>query len=83
MPFSGCNAFAVTDDRALFSGGYNEKERLHLMPLYKNGGQSETIIPVDANGDAIMVTQNLIGRDSRLYLLRDNDLFVLDLNRHL
>jgi hypothetical protein len=83
LPFSGSHAFAVTDDRVLFGGGYNETDRLHLMPLYNNAEGSETIMPVDTNGDPIAVTHRLFARGNRLYLLRNNDLFVLDLNIHL
>jgi hypothetical protein len=82
LPFSGSHAFSVTDDRVLFSGGYNEADRLYIVPLYQRPENTETIVPVDANGDTIIATHHLFARDSRMYFLRENDLFVLDLHIH-
>lgn len=83
IPVRGSHAFAVTEDRVLFSGGYNETDHLHLVSLYPDASKSETIIPVDADGNPITSPRVLFARGSRLYLLQGDDLFVLDLNFHL
>ncbi|MES2462204.1 MAG: hypothetical protein V4671_16585, partial [Armatimonadota bacterium] len=80
---SGSHAFAVSDDRVLFSGSYHEKDQLHLLHLYSGTTESETIVPVDEDGNPIVSADRIFARGSRLYLLRQNDLFVLDLNLHL
>lgn len=80
-PIRGSRAFAISEERVLFSGGYSDKGKLFIVSLYRLDGQEllkEECHAVDENGEEVKFT-NAFGRGSRLYLETDQSLYVLEL----
>ena len=76
VPVAGSRAFAVTDNRALFAGGYDKKGRLFLVAL--DIMNMEEVEPQGDNGAAIRFT-SAFGRGRRLYLIDERGaIFMLD-----
>ena len=80
-PIRGSHAFAVWKDKALFSGGYGEKDKLFVIDLYRTDSQEllkEECNAVDESGNEIKFN-SAFGRASRLYLETDQSLFFVEL----
>ena len=80
-PVHGADAFAVWKDRALFTGGYHQKDKLFIVHLYRSEGKElakEEYQAISNDGKVIMFTQ-VIGRGSCLYLVTSDSLYSLDL----
>ena len=80
-PIHGANAFAVWKDRALFIGGYGERDKLFVVHLYQSDGKElakEEHQAVSEDGEAIKFIR-AFGRGSCLYLMTENSLYSLDL----
>jgi 1,4-dihydroxy-2-naphthoyl-CoA synthase len=72
MPISGSDAFAVSGDRALFRGDYEDRDTYHLFSLEKNG-KVKAIAKfqlINEKGEKL-IANYAIGRGSFLYLLCD------------
>ena len=81
VPISGSHAFAVKGEHALFAGGYDKRDSLHLVRLAQNGtsmliGEFELI---GEDNKAVKLGQT-IGRGAILYVLSDAVLYEIDLN---
>ena len=79
LKIAGSKAFAVFNNRALFGGGYNETDRLHLMNLRSDKLHKKIVHPVTESGDDIS-TADTFARGRFFYLRRDTDLYVLELD---
>ena len=80
-PIHGSHAFAVWKDRALFSGGYGEHDKLFIVSLYRLDGKElmmEECHAVDENGGEIKF-KSAFSRGSRLYLETDQSLYSVEL----
>jgi hypothetical protein len=76
----GSHAFAVSSERALFSGGYNVDDRLHLYHLNPGMPPEQSVIPIDPNGARIKITSASFARGKRFFIVQDDDVFVLELD---
>lgn len=77
MPVRGAPAFAVTKDRVLFAGGYEQRDSLLLVSFFPIAVQE--LQPVDSEGEP--VTSFLaFGRGSKLYLQRETILYMVDVD---
>ena len=80
-PVHGANAFAVWKDRALFTGGYGERDKLFVVHLYQSEGKElakEEHQAVSDDGENIKFT-HAFGRGSCLYLVTTDSLYCVDL----
>jgi hypothetical protein len=75
-PIAGSSAFAVADERVLFTASSKYDEgRLYLVSL--NGPHSQELVPADADGNPI-ADFRAFGRGSNLYLQAADALFAID-----
>jgi hypothetical protein len=77
VPVRGSQAFAISSGRALFAGGYENWKKLFLVTL--DTMSEEQIEAVDQDG-ARLSFRIAYGRGSRLYLVSEQSVFVLDLD---
>lgn len=77
QPVRGSSAFAVGRGRALFQGGYRQRDRLLLLRL--DTLEVEEIQPVDAEGRPLSC-ERAVGRGERLYLWTDQAVYAIDAN---
>jgi len=77
VPVRGSQAFAISSGRALFAGGYENWKKLFLVTL--DTMSEEQIEAVDQDG-ARLSFRIAYGRGSRLYLVSEQSIFVLDLD---
>ncbi len=80
-PIRGSDAFAVWKDRALFRGGYSEKDKLFIVSLYRqenNEMHKEECHAVDENGGRINFV-GAFGRGSQLYLETEESIYSIEL----
>lgn len=77
MPISGSDGFAVSDSAALFRGGYNQRDRYHLISL--SNPEPKIVLTFelrDARGRRIEADR-VAGRGESIFLLRDAEVFQL------
>jgi len=79
LKIAGSKAFAVFNNRALMGGGYNETDRLHLLNLRNEKLHKKIVHPVTESGDDIPTT-DAFARGRFLYLRKEDDLYVLELD---
>ena len=79
-PIKGANAFAVWKDRALFTGGYRQKDKLFMVHLLPEGVElpAEEHQAVTEDG-AVIEFVKAFGRGSRLYLVTTDSLYSVNL----
>lgn len=80
-PIHGAQAFAVWKDRALFTGGYHQRDKLFIVHLYQSDGKDlakEEHQAVSEDGESIKFTR-AFGRGSCLYLVTTDSLYCVDL----
>ncbi|UBF30463.1 hypothetical protein K9N68_35320 (plasmid) [Kovacikia minuta CCNUW1] len=70
MPISGSDSFAVSGNRVLFRGGYDEQDTYHLFSLKNNGKVNllKKLQFADQAGQKI-IAERVVGRGSSLYIL--------------
>ena len=76
LPAEGSPAFAIAGHRALFAGGYRQRDKLVLVDLSTRRGK--TLIAVDDRGQPI--AWHAIGRGSILHLVAEEGLYEIDLS---
>ena len=77
MPVAGSRAFAVTKDRVLFAGGYQERPFLFLVSLFPVKAQQ--LQPVN-NDSEVLTAFSAFGRGSKLYLIEGTCVYMIDAN---
>ena len=80
-PIHGAQAFAVWKSRALFTGGYGERDKLFVVHLDQSEGKQlakEEHQAVSDDGENIKFT-HAFGRGSCLYLVTTDSLYCVDL----
>jgi hypothetical protein len=71
-PVHGAHAFAVTDDHALFAGGYEGRDLLTLVKLGPEGSVKKIgVFQLQDDDGGVINAQRTVGRGSSLYLLCD------------
>ena len=75
FPVGGTSAFAIDEDVALCVGGYDDRNRLHVVRL----GEKKTskFVPVDQDGQRIE-TCRAFARRNRLFLQTESALYKVD-----
>ncbi|WP_445630856.1 hypothetical protein [Nostoc sp. DSM 114167] len=70
MPISGSDGFAVSGSRALFRGGYDDRDTYHLFSLNNNGKVKllKQLKFTDEAGQTI-IAESVVGRGGSLYIL--------------
>jgi hypothetical protein len=77
IPVSGADAFAASDDYALFRGGYENPSRCHLIDLTQPSAKVRLRFGLrDRQGEPIDA-QRVAGRADALFLLRGREIFRL------
>jgi hypothetical protein len=76
IPVRGSSAFATDGKRALFAGAYKDRQTLFLITL--SPMSVEKLVVTDEEGTPLSF-HSACGRGSRLYLVTDRAIFVLDL----
>lgn len=81
MPIKGSSAFAISNNFALFSGGYNEREKYQLFELKKRNRvkRAGSFYLVDDSGKMIMA-ERVVGRAQALYIYCDNKVYRCEAN---
>ncbi len=80
-PIHGADAVAVWKDRALFTGGYGQRDKLFVVHLYQSedGELAKEERQAVSEDGAVIGFMNAFGRGSRLYLVTTNSLYSVDL----
>lgn len=83
-PVQGTHAFAVTTDRVLFRGSYEDKDVYTLCAFPSRGNTPlevvDTFVLADRDGSRL-VADRASGRGSCIYLLRGSDVYCLDIGQ--
>ena len=76
MPIEGSNAFAVSQGFALFSGGYDKRDKYHLFELSEAGRTNEvtTFTLTDDKGKQL-VADWVFARSDALYIVRNYQVY--------
>lgn len=80
IPVSESDGFAVSEDHALFRGGYEERDSYHLFSLRKNGRVRKVLEfeLKDQDGNKL-VAERIVGRGGMLHLVSGVYLYCLDM----
>jgi hypothetical protein len=79
MPLSGSGAFAVSEEFALFRGGYREGDTYQLFSLGREG-KAKLVAKIelrDGNGNRL-VANRVVGRADDIHLVSDGFLYRID-----
>ncbi|XGV97763.1 MAG: hypothetical protein ACAF41_02260 [Leptolyngbya sp. BL-A-14] len=81
MPISGSDSFAVSGNRALFRGGYDDRNTYHMFALNKNGKVKllKQLHLIDEAGQKI-VASYVVGRGDSLYILSNELIYRVNLS---
>lgn len=76
MPIRGSSAFAISNNFALFSSGYDERDEYHLFELKKQKRVRKvgSFDLVDSSGNSI-IAERIVGRAHALYIFCDNKVY--------
>ena len=79
MPITGSDGFAVSGNRALFRGGYDDPDTYHLFSLEGNGRARllRQLQLADETGQKI-TAEAAVGRGSALYVLSNRSVYRVD-----
>jgi len=80
MPVGGSDAFAISAGRALFRGGYKDRDTYHLFSL-GSSGQTQFVSSLELRGqdDRKLVAERVAGRGDVIHLVSDGFLYRVDL----
>jgi hypothetical protein len=70
MPISGSDGFAVSGSRALFRGGYGDRDTYHLFSLNNNGKvKLLKLLKFTDEARQTIIAESVVGRGGSLYIL--------------
>ncbi|TDK61752.1 hypothetical protein E2K98_12750 [Bacillus salipaludis] len=76
IPIKGSHAFAILNDVVLFSHGYDGSAVVYLYSLRDK--KRKTLHTVNQNGEELKYDY-AVGRGSKLFLIKDKDVYLIDL----
>ncbi|MBT2738493.1 hypothetical protein [Bacillus sp. ISL-7] len=76
LPIKGSHAFAILNDLVLFSHGYDHRAVVCLNSLRDK--KRKTFHTVNQNGEELKYDY-AIGRGSKLFLVKDNDVYIINM----
>jgi hypothetical protein len=81
MPITGSDGFAVSGNRVLFRGGYDDRDTYHLFLLSSNGRVKllKQLQLADEIGQKL-TAERVVGRGSSLYVLSDGLVYRTDVS---
>ena len=75
LPVTASDAFAISDDAALFRGGYNESHTYHLCTFAPNTLRRVATFSLVSGARKPIAADRVVGRGDRLFLLAGRDIY--------